>query len=148
MKIQTTRFGEIEVDESLLFELVSPILGYDDETKFVLIEHKTNASFKWLQSVQTPELAFAVTIPGLFGIEYTFELPDTTQEELAIESADDILSLNIALIPHENPRASTVNLLAPLIFNVKTRKGAQVILAGTNFSVHHALFDFEKEAIC
>lgn len=148
MKIQTTRFGEIEVDEKLLFELVGPIIGYDNETKFVLIEHKTNASFKWLQSIQTPELAFAVTIPGLFGIEYTFELPDSTQEELAIESAEDILSLNIALIPHENPRASTVNLLAPLIFNIKTRKGAQVILTGSNFSVHHPLFDFEKEAVC
>lgn len=148
MKIQTTRFGEIEVAEELFFELVSPILGYDNETQFVLIEHKTNASFKWLQSTQTPELAFAVTIPGLFGIEYTFELPDNTQEELEIESSDDILSLNIALIPHENPRASTVNLLAPLIFNVKTRKGSQVILSGSTFSVHHPLFEFEKEAVC
>lgn len=148
MKIQTTRFGEIEVAEDLLFELIGPILGYDNETQFVLIEHKANASFKWLQSTTTPELAFAVTIPGLFGIEYSFELPDTTQEELAIESSDDILALNIALIPHENPRASTVNLLAPLIFNVKTRKGAQVILSGSNFSVHHPLFEFEKEAVC
>lgn len=148
MKIQTSRFGEVELTEDLLFELVSPILGYDDEKDFVLIEHKTQSSFKWLQSIKTPELAFAVTIPGFFGLEYTFELPDSTQEELAIESAEDILALNIVLIPHENPRASTVNLLAPLIFNIRTRKGAQVILSGSNFSVNHPLFEDEKEAVC
>lgn len=149
MKIQTSRFGEVEVKEELRFELVSPIFGYEDEKDFVLIEHKEKSNFKWLQSVKTPTLAFAVTIPGLFGIEYSFELPDNTQEELVIETAEDILALNIVLIPHENPRNATINLLAPLIFNVNTRKGSQVILSGSNFTVNHPLVDaYEKEAVC
>ena len=150
MKVQTTRFGEVEVPQNLLFEFISPILGYDDENQFVLIEHKQQSNFKWLQSVKTPDLAFAVTIPGFFGLDYTFELPDITQEELEIETAEDILALNIVLIPHENPRASTINLLAPLIFNINTKKGAQVILAGTDFKVNHPLFETieKKEAVC
>lgn len=146
MKIQTSRFGEIEVEESLLFEMVSPVIGYDGENEFVLVEHKQNSNFKWLQSVKTPDLAFVVTMAGFFGIEYSFELPDSTQEELKIETADDVLVLNICVIPHENPRASTINMLAPLIFNINTRKGAQVILSGTNFKVDFPLF--EKEAVC
>lgn len=146
MKIQTSRFGEIEVEESLFFEMVNPILGYDDEKSFVLIEHKENSSFKWLQSVKTPDLAFVVTMAGFFGIEYSFELPESSQEELKIETAEDVLVLNICVIPHENPRASTINLLAPLIFNINTRNGAQVILSGTPFKVDFPLF--EKEAVC
>lgn len=146
MKIQTSRFGEIEVEESLFFEMVSPIIGYDSEKDFVLIEHKQNSNFKWLQSVKTPELAFVVTMAGFFGIDYVFELPESTQEELKIESADDVLVFNVCVIPHENPRASTINMLAPLIFNVNSRKGAQVILSGTNFKVDFPLF--EKEVVC
>jgi flagellar assembly factor FliW len=152
MKVKTTRFGEVEVSQNVLFELVGPILGYEGEKEFVLIEHKANSSFKWLQSLKTPDLAFAITIPGLFGIDYTFELPDSVQEDLDIESIDELLALNIVLIPHENPRASTVNLLAPLIFNTRTKKGAQVILVGTNFKVQHPLINDakqeEKEAVC
>lgn len=146
MKINTTRFGEIEVQESSFFEFVSPILGYDTEKMFVLIEHKGNSKFKWLQSVKTPELAFAVTVAGLFGIDYSFELPEFTQEELSIEDAEDILALNIVVIPHANPRNSTINLLAPIIINLKNKKASQVILSGSDFQVDSLLF--EKEVIC
>lgn len=146
MKIQTTRFGEVEVNENSCFEMISPVLGYEDEQKFALIEHKENANFKWFQSIKTPELAFVVTFAGFFGIDYSFELPEDTQENLEITEADDILTLNIVVIPHDNPRTSTINLLAPLIFNIKTRKGAQVILPNSNYKVDYPLF--EKEAIC
>lgn len=141
MKVKTTRFGDIEVDKSALFEFKSPILGYDDELEFILIEHKDNSNFKWLQSTQSPELAFVVTMADFWGIEYVYELPETTQEELEIESADDVMTLNIVLIPKENPRASTINLLAPLIFNINTKKGSQTVLTGSNFKVNHPLFN-------
>lgn len=146
MKIQTSRFGEVEVDESLCFKMVLPIVGYDDEDQFVMIEHKANSKFKWFQSTKTPDLAFVITMPGFFGIDYSFELPDNEQELLGIEAEEDILVFNICVIPHENPRASTVNLVAPLILNIINHKGAQVILSGTNFSVNYPLF--EKEAVC
>lgn len=146
MKINTTRFGEIEVPEEQVFDFVDPILGYDNDRKYVLVEHDETSNFKWLQSVQTPELAFAVTSPGFFGIDYSFELPEVTQEKLEIEDADDILALNVVVIPHENPRNSTINLLAPLIINIKNQKAAQVVLPGTVFPVDYPLFD--KGVVC
>lgn len=146
MKITTTRFGEIEISDDMCFSMVNPILGYENEFCYVLIEHKENSNFRWLQSVQNPELAFPVTIAGSFGIDYAFELPDQTQEELEINHIDDLLVLNLVVIPHENPRASTINLLAPLIFNIKTKKGSQIILSGTGYVVDYPLI--EKEAVC
>lgn len=146
MKITTTRFGEIEINDDMCFNMVNPILGYENEFCYVLIEHKENSNFRWLQSVQSPELAFPVTIAGSFGIDYAFELPDQVQEELEIYDIDDLLVLNMVVIPHENPRASTINLLAPLIFNVKTKKGSQIILTGTGYVVDYPLI--EKEAVC
>lgn len=146
MKISTSRFGEIEVLDSSLFELIVPILGYENEKNFALIEHKENSKFRWLQSTTNPELAFVVTVAGFFGFDYTFELPEDTQEELNIQDSDEILALSMVCIPRENPKASTINLLAPLIFNVKNHKGSQVILAGSNFVVNTPLL--KEEAVC
>jgi len=146
MKIKTSRFGEVEVEENTCFEMVNPILGYEDEKTFAIIEHRDKSKFKWLQSMSTPDLAFVVTMPDEFGIDYSFELPDSTQEALSINEAEEVLALNLVVIPHENPRASTINLLAPLVFNINNRKGVQVVLTGSNFKVDYPLF--EKEAIC
>jgi len=146
MKLQTTRFGEIEIDEKFCFEMISPVLGYGDEAKFMLIEHSENSSFKWFQSIKTPDLAFVVSLAGIFGIDYSYELPEDVQESLEIKEAEDVLTVNIVVIPQGEPKASTINLLAPLVFNINTRKGAQVILTGTDYAVNYPLF--RQEALC
>lgn len=148
MKIQTTRFGEVEVNEKSLFTFIKPILGYEDEKEFVIIEHEGNEKFKWLQSTKTPVLAFAVTVASFWGIEYSFALDDKSQTELEIETAEDIVALNIAVIPNGNPLKSTINLLAPLVLNFRTHKAAQVILSGTNFDVEHPLFKDSEVKSC
>jgi flagellar assembly factor FliW len=146
MKINTVRFGEINVKDESCFKVVDPILGYNDEQEFVLIENQENSNFKWLQSVKTPELAFVVTFAGFFGIDYSFDLAENVQESLGISGIDDIIILNIVMIPHNKPQDSTINLLAPLVFNIKNNKFSQVILSGSGFKVDQQLF--EKEAIC
>src|SRR5574344_694049 len=145
MKIKTTRFGEIEIADEKVYSLMRPIVGYPNEKSFALIEQDAKSAFRWLQSTVSPDLAFPVTMPAYFNIDYSFELPDDAQEELEIETAEEIMVLTIAVIPHENPRASTVNLLAPLVFNVKNHKGSQVILSGSGFDVSHHLFKDDKE---
>lgn len=146
MKINTSRFGELEIDENSCFEMIQPIIGYENEREFILIQHRENDVFKWFQSIKTPELAFAVAFASSFGIDYSYELPDGVQEYLNIKEVDDILTLNTVVIPHENPKASTINLLAPLVFNIHSRKGAQIVLSDPNFKIDHPLF--EKEAVC
>lgn len=140
MKIQTSRFGEIEGDEKTIFNLTMPILGYNDEKQFILIESKEASLFKWLQSTKTPDLAFLTTSPSFFGIEYVFELPDEAESALEVTSAEDLMVLNIAKVPNNKPRETTVNLLAPLVFNINNNKAGQVILSGSGFDVTYPLF--------
>ena len=139
MKVKTTRFGEIEVDENLIFNFELPILGYDDK-KYVMIDVTENPIFKWVQAVDTPEASFPVTTPAVFGHDYSFELPTSAEEALDVKSAEDVLVLNIACIPDKTPKDATINLLAPLIFNIKNHKAGQVILSDSGFSTTTKLF--------
>mgnify|MGYP002766226495 FL=1 len=144
MKIQTTRFGEIEVDDKCVFNFTMPILGYNEEEQFVMIESKEASLFKWIQSTHTPDLAFPATVPSFFGIDYTFELPDEAEEALEVKAAEDLVVMNIAKIPSDNPRKTTVNLLAPIVFNITNNKAGQVVLSGTGFDVTYPLFKDEE----
>ena len=106
-----------------------------------VLETKKDSLFKWIQSTKTPELAFPVTSPAFFNIDYSFELPEEAENTLNVKNAEELIVLTIAKIPNNNPRLTTVNLLAPIIFNVTNHKAGQVILSGTGFNVTHPLFN-------
>lgn len=140
MKISTTRFGDVEVSDDAIFNFVLPMIGYEKEDKFILIDHSKNSPFKWLQSVNSPELAFVTTSAMYFEFEYVIDIPDSAVEKLGVESVDDILVLNIAVIPNSNPRGARVNLLAPVILNTAKKTAGQIILSGSGYEVNFPLF--------
>ncbi len=140
MKLNTLRFGEIEVDDNLIFDFVMPVIGFDSLSKFVIIDSNKEALFKWLQSAEEPDLAFPIISVAGLDYDYSVELSDSVVDTLGIESADDILIMNITSIPQENPHGTTINLLAPLVFNLKNQKAAQIVLSGSGYDISYPMF--------
>ena len=140
MKIETVRFGEIEIDDNLVFDFVMPVIGFDSLSKFVIIDSNKEAIFKWLQSIEDSTLAFPIISVAGLDYDYSVELSDSIVETLGIESAEDILIMNITSIPQENPHGTTINLLAPLVFNLKNRKAAQIVLSGSGYDISYPMF--------
>jgi len=140
MKLNTTRFGEIEVNDDAVFNFLVPMIGYEEEDKYVIIDHGEDSPFKWLQSVNTPELAFVLTSAAHFAFEYIIDVPDYAVETLKISSIEDVCVLNVAAIPNSNPRGTRVNLLAPIIINTVEKIAGQVILSGCGYDVSFPLF--------
>ena len=145
MRINTTRFGEIEVDERLILDFVQPIFGYEDFSKYTIIEHDGNDMFQWLQCVENPELAFPVSIPGYFDIkDYIFEIDEATADLLQAKDAENLMIYNIVTIPSNNPKGATINLLGPIVVNRQNNKAVQYVVANSNYSSHYPLFEVEK----
>ncbi len=145
MKLQTTKFGEVEVSEDYVFTFVEPIIGYDEYKEFALIDYNEKSPFKWLQAVDNPELALPVTIPAYFGIPYQFTIPDEKENILEAKDANSILALNIANIPNGEPQNATVNLLAPIVVNTDNKKAIQLILTNSDFSVRYKIFNYKDK---
>ena len=142
--IKTTKFGEIEIDKNAIFDFVSPIIGFKNLKQYTIIDYKPDSPFKWLQSTEDMDLAFPITLCSFFGINYQFDIPDEEAQLLEIESADDVFVCNIANIPSSNPQGATINMLAPIIINLKNKKAMQIILKNTDFEVRHKLFEKEN----
>ena len=141
MKVNTTRFGEVEIAEDKILNFISPIIGYNEYSKFTIVEQENNELFQWLQCVDNPELAFPISIPSYFSIDYNFEIDDTTQEKLQLTDVADLLIYNIVTIPNSNPKGATINLLAPVLINAKTNNAMQYIITNSSYTSRHSLFE-------
>lgn len=140
MKIQTLRFGDIDIEENRVFSFEIPIIGFDKLKKFVLLDINKDSFFKWLQSVEDPALAFPVVSVFSMGMDYSIDLPDSVVENLKISNVESLLVMNIASIPQDNPQGATINLLAPLVFNLDEQIAGQVILSGSGYDISFPLF--------
>ena len=140
MKIKTLRFGEIEIEQERIFEFALPIIGFNELKKFVIVDINQDGLFKWLQSTEDPALAFPIVSVFSLNIDYTIDLPDNIVETLKITNVDSLLVMNIASIPQDNPQGSTLNLLAPLIFNLENYLAGQIILSGSGYDISFPMF--------
>ena len=140
MKFNTVRFGEIDIDENRIFEFVLPIIGFDTLKKFIILEPGKETLFKWLQSVDDPTLAFPIISVSMLNIDYSIDLPDNVVDMLEVTSVESLLVMNITSIPQDNPKGTTINLLAPLIFNVDTQKAGQIVLSGSGYDISYPMF--------
>ena len=140
MIINTVRFGEIDIEEERIFDFKMPIIGFGELRKFIILDTSQDSFFKWLQSTEDPSLAFPIISVFSMNLDYSINLPDEVVEKLDITNVEDLLVMNIASIPQDNPHGTTINLLAPIIFNLEKQVAGQVILSGSGYDISFPLF--------
>ncbi len=143
-KINTTRFGEIEVDESKVVHFKDGMPAFEDEHEFIVVPYDMGSPYYFLQSLDTPELTFLLAMPYLFFPEYEFEIDDDVLEEMGIKDREQMLVYAVVTIPNGRIKEMTANLLAPVIINTETRQAKQVVLEGSKYTTKHRMFPKEQ----
>ena len=144
-KITTTRFGEIEEDESKIVHFAAGLPAFEDEHEFIIIPYDEESPYVFLQSAVTPDLAFLMAIPFIFFPDYEFRLEDDVLESLALERQEDLLLYTLLTIPGKDIREMTANLLAPIVINSRTNEGCQIVLDKSSYCTKHKLFSKKTE---
>lgn len=139
-KINTTRFGEIEVDEAKIVHFKEGIPAFEDEHEFIILPYEEESPYYFMQSINTPDLAFLLTIPFLFFQDYAFEIDDETVKELDIRDQDKVFYYSTVTIPNGSIRYMTANLVAPIVLNSENMQAKQVVLEKSNYTTKHRLF--------
>ena len=148
MKIESTRFGELDVAEEQLFSFPYGIPGFPEEKSFAYILHDAESPFSFLQSTTEANLTFVLVDPFAFFMDYEFVLDDEVAKELDL-SQENLPQVFLIATVKGKVAEMTVNLLAPLVLNGVNRTGRQVILDKTEYSICHKLFPdgLPKEAL-
>ena len=138
MQIETSRFGAIEVFEDRILEFPEGLVGFPALKRFLVIDDESSAPFRWLQSLDEPDLAYVAVEPKWLLPDYQVDLPPAVAAQLAIAQPDEMSVLVLVTIP-EDPRQMTANLKGPLVFNAASRKGAQLVLDDESLSPQYRI---------
>ncbi len=126
--IKTLHFGEITVESKHIFYFENGLLGFENLKEFVLISEEETVPFKWLISLETPEIGFPLLSPWHINLEYE------PGKEFDIET--EVMFVVITL---GGKKGMTANMKAPVILNVVDQAGKQIILPMDTYSTNLAI---------
>lgn len=136
-KIIMTRFGEIEYDPANTVRFVEGLIGFENLREFIVMPNRKNGPLFWIQSVEDPQIAFVLTDPTNFFLDYKV-MPDRRERaKLGIGDEDDCHSLAVVTVPPD--RKVTLNLMAPILFAPATNRAIQVVLENSPYKTRQPL---------
>ncbi|MCE2726899.1 MAG: flagellar assembly protein FliW [Planctomycetaceae bacterium] len=146
MRINTTRFGRIDVDTADVIHFASGLPGLEDCRDWALLADATNDALGWLQSTTRGDVALAVVSPRRFVPDYQVRIPRSELTPLAI---GDIRQAQVVVVVGTNGTTLTLNLKAPIVINLEARTGRQVVASGElplQYELNHERPPLKKSA--
>ena len=129
MTFTNRQFGEMTFEEKHIIEIPEGVIGFAEYRKYLIVDDVDTEPFRWLVSLEDPNLSFALVDPDIVVADY--------QSNLFRGSDASVFSM-VAL---KNPlESSTVNLRSPVVIDNKTRVGHQVVLDDETLSTRYPLF--------
>jgi flagellar assembly factor FliW len=138
MLIHTINFGDLEIQEEKIIFFKQGVPGFPQIHRFVKLDFEDLKPFQYLQAVDDPPIALLVVNPFSVDPGYAFELAKSDMEEIRTTDTNETSVYAVATIP-DDPEQATVNLMAPIVVNERSKRAKQVILLDSGYSVKHPL---------
>lgn len=147
MLIQTKHFGEAEIDDKKIIRFEQGIFGFEDQKEFVVLyESEVEESpFCWLQSIHETHICLPMIDPLIWFPEYQPDLADEEILKLGALDPNAISVYTVVVVP-ENLEEMTTNLRAPIVINLETKKGAQIVTVEEQYQIRENLYRRIKTA--
>ncbi len=137
MIFESKNLGTLEYTQEEIIRFEKGILAFEDKKDFLIIKNE-DTEFYYLQSLEDAEITFIL-------IDLKDAMP-SYNPEVAVEQLSDLGEIknnlgvyNICTVQGDI-KDMTVNLLGPLVINLDTNKGKQVIVSKDEYTIKHKLF--------
>lgn len=132
MKVINTRFGQVEYDPAKTLHFPTGMIGFENLREFIVMPNIKRGPLFWIQSVEDPEIAFVLTDPTNFFVDYRVAPDDNEKEKLGMQDGDDCHALVVVTV--NSGSDFTFNLLAPVLYAPGANRAIQVVLEHSNYS--------------
>lgn len=136
MNIDAPSAGALAVESDRTLEFPNGLAGFEDCRRFSLYHPETEAGgaprYFILQSLDDASVAFNIADPAVFGFNYEISLTDA--EVAALELADPAEAAVMVVLVKDGEQLRA-NLQAPLVLNIRTRRGIQHVFSRLNYQV-------------
>lgn len=131
--LEFPRFGTCTFAESDIFVFPWGLPGFDNLRTFVVLQLESQNQIFWLQSLDDTSIALPLADPYTFFPDYDPTLPGFSTASLGIQRAEDFTLLAV-IVGAEGGR-TFMNLMAPILINLKDRVARQVPLENSGYTV-------------
>jgi len=135
MLIETTRFGNVEIDDARVITFRDGVLGFPQHRHFALLQAAEDSIFFWLQSTTDPALAFLVCDPLVYAPDYQAAI---RSDDVKLLDLRDLTDCQVLVIVNKNNGKLTANLLGPLVIGAHSLLGKQLVLSDKRYSTRHS----------
>jgi len=144
MIIETKNFGKININDDEIYTFENGIPAFEHLRKFSVVNTEDKSPFCWLQSLEEPDVSFIMM--NVYNIlpDYNPLVYDNDLEAIGEIKDNNLLIYNIVVIPDVVSKMS-VNLKAPIVINLSTKKGKQVILKNEDYQIKYYFYEELKK---
>jgi flagellar assembly factor FliW len=122
-----TQSSAVPLEKEVIFKFKSGLPAFEDCKDFIFILDQNVEPFICMQSLNRENLSFVCVDPFMINRDYTVKLQENVLERLDVSGKDDVLILAVVTVSPDMTE-TTANLMGPLILNLKTNEGMQIIL--------------------
>jgi flagellar assembly factor FliW len=137
--IKTGRFGQLTVTDDEKIRIPQGVLGFPNHHDYCLVDPGDDTLIVWLQSLDSPEIAFPLLEPKIFKQDFSAKLSAAELRELQLENVNSSAVFSILTIPQDVTQM-TANLKAPLVINLNAHLAKQIILQENEYDIRHSMF--------
>jgi flagellar assembly factor FliW len=141
VELGSSRFGKISYMKSDIISMTRGLLGFEGFKRFVVVSPKDQQPFRWLQSIDDPDLAFLALDPLQIRPDYKIEI---SPKDMALLEAKDGKNLDIYIlvsIPKGRIEAMTANMQAPIVINKSKMRAVQLLINDSGFVTQYPIFN-------
>jgi len=136
--VDLPRFGELSYAETDVIEFPWGIPGFPTLHRWLLLSLDAHPGYVWLQSLDDVKVAIPTADPYFIFEDYDPKLPPYAFVALDVRSAEDFTLLCVVVVT-ANAEEMTINLMAPIVVNLRNRKARQVMLENSSYSVREPI---------
>lgn len=137
MLLETKNLGKLEYEANEVVRFDKGLLGFENFKDYLVVKNG-DTEFYYLQPIDDLETTFVMVDLKDVMPNYNPEVEVEQLKELG-EIGHNLGVFNICTVP-DHLEEMTVNLLGPVVINMDTKKGKQVVVTKDEYAVKHRLF--------
>ena len=138
MILETKHHGKKEYERNDIITFKKGLPGFENLKNFIIFPVEENDVFSVLHSVEDLTLGFILVSPFFVMEDYELELNEDKLQNLEITRPEDVSVFNTVTLSTKMEDITT-NLQAPIIINIISKLGEQIILTNEKYKIKYPL---------
>ncbi len=134
------RLVSMPIHAENIFHFPDGLPAFEHVKEFIFLMRPDTKPFVFMHALKPNDLAFVCVDPFMIYPEYCPRISEADRIALRLEKPEDALILSIVTI-RSDARRSTANLQGPIVINIQSSIGRQIVCDGQSYPVRYAIWD-------